>query len=118
MKRLRKILRVAGWSFLVLFVLYWIGPTPALPTFADKLPTIAGSPAEIAARLATRESQVPHLKPDNQARIVWADSTRKEATEYCVVYLHGFFASYREGMPTASSLAKHYKANRLSGMCA
>ncbi|TAE16653.1 MAG: alpha/beta fold hydrolase [Bacteroidetes bacterium] len=111
MKRLRNVLKWTGIFLGVLVAVYLLGPTPALPTFSDKMPDIKGSPAEIAQNLAMRESKVPRLKKDNQARIVWANDTVQAQTEFCIVYLHGFFASYREGMPAVQQLAQHYKAN-------
>lgn len=39
------------------------------------------------------------LRPDNEARVVWADSIRRTP---CVVFLHGFSASRREGDPVVS----------------
>jgi esterase/lipase len=50
------------------------------------------------------------LKPDNEARIVWSDSTRKK-TEWAVVYLHGFSASQEEGDPVHLEFAKRFGAN-------
>ena len=44
------------------------------------------------------------LKPDNEARIVWADSSRQK-TAYAIVYLHGFSASLGEGDPTDTDIA-------------
>ena len=111
MKRLLNIIKWIGITLCILIVIYILGPTPALPTFADKLPEVIGSPAQIAQRLANNEQKVVALKPDNQARIIWADTAKQLQTDICFVYLHGFFASYREGMPTALNLAKHYKAN-------
>ena len=59
------------------------------------------------------------MKPDNQARIIWADSARKEKTKVAFLYLHGFSASQAEGDPVHKDLAKKYNANlylsRLAG---
>ncbi len=111
MKKVLYILRLTCLILGVLIVLYAVGPTPALPTFAEKLPVIQGAPTEIAQRLASQESQIKALKPHNQARIIWADSTQKIPTDIVIVYLHGFFASSGEGMPVLGQLAEHYRAN-------
>jgi len=70
------------------------------------------------AIIESREAAVQFLKPDNEARIVWADSL-KQKTKYSLVYLHGFSASQAEGAPVHTNLAKKLKANlylpRLSG---
>ena len=51
-----------------------------------------------------------HLKPDNEARIVWADSTKRK-TRYAIVYLHGFSASQGEGGPVHRYIASRYGCN-------
>jgi pimeloyl-ACP methyl ester carboxylesterase len=51
------------------------------------------------------------VKPDNEARIIWADSTNKVPTEYAIVYLHGFTASPMEGDPVHRNLAKRFGCN-------
>lgn len=56
-----------------------------------------------------KEAKVINLKPNNEARIIWADSVRK--TEYAVVYLHGFSASIWEGDAIHTQFAKRYGAN-------
>jgi pimeloyl-ACP methyl ester carboxylesterase len=58
-----------------------------------------------------RENIISDLKPDNQARIVWADSTLKHQTEYSLVYLHGFSSSQEEGDPVHIDFAKRYNMN-------
>jgi len=67
--------------------------------------------------LAARASKVEHLKPENESRIIWADSVRK--TPYSIVYLHGFSAGPMEGDPVHFELAKRYGCNlylpRLAG---
>ncbi|HEY4656678.1 MAG TPA: alpha/beta hydrolase, partial [Cyclobacteriaceae bacterium] len=50
------------------------------------------------------------LKPDNEARIVWTDSTRSR-TEYALVYLHGFSASPMEGDPVHRRFAREFGCN-------
>jgi esterase/lipase len=50
------------------------------------------------------------LKPDNEARIIWNDSARRK-TEYAVIYLHGFSASYKEGDPVHRRFAADFGCN-------
>lgn len=56
-----------------------------------------------------RELKVAGLRPNNQSRVVWADSLRK--TEYSLVYIHGFSASQMEGDPVHREIAKRYGMN-------
>jgi esterase/lipase len=50
------------------------------------------------------------IKPNNEAKIVWADSTH-QTTEYAIVYLHGFSASQMEGAPVHENIAKTFHCN-------
>lgn len=67
--------------------------------------------------LAERAAKVDNLKPENESRIIWADSIRK--TPFSIVYLHGFSAGPMEGDPVHFELAKRYGCNlylpRLAG---
>lgn len=54
-------------------------------------------------------AEVPGLKPDNESRIIWADSIRK--THYSLVYLHGFSASPLESHPLPFEVARRYGMN-------
>jgi esterase/lipase len=70
---------------------------------------VPSGPDQLEAYVHQRET-AHKLKPDNEARIVWADSTRRK-TEYAIVYLHGFSASQFEGSPTHTNLAKKFGCN-------
>ncbi|MFK7935790.1 MAG: alpha/beta hydrolase [Saprospiraceae bacterium] len=85
------------------------GPKPDYRPFDGKLPELSLSLNELDDHIAQQEAQVKNLKPDNQARIIWADSIRK--TEYSVVYLHGFSASAMEGRPVHQNFAERFGAN-------
>jgi hypothetical protein len=51
------------------------------------------------------------LKPDNEARIVWANDSIPQLTNYSIVYLHGFSASQKEGDPVHRNIAKEFGCN-------
>ena len=58
-----------------------------------------------------KQNEAQHkLKPNNEARIVWFDSS-KTKTEYSIVYLHGFSASQEEGRPIHTNIAKEFGCN-------
>jgi hypothetical protein len=84
--------------------LYFIGPQPAKPIFNQSIPEIPDA-SQLETFIAKQES-VYKLKPDNQARIVWANDSSKSKTEYTVVYLHGFSASQEEGNPVHRNIAQ------------
>lgn len=105
-------------AFLLLLTVYFVGPRPEKPVI--QLPTLSvpESPDALETWIAEKEGRVANIRPDNQARIVWADSARRK-TPYSVVYLHGFSASQGEGMPMHTDFARTYGCNlylaRLSG---
>jgi len=102
----------------LLVIVYLLGPKPATPVYATTLPVLPSGLNELEAQVKTTEASLP-LKPDNEARIVWADSSRKQQTEYAIVYLHGFTASQGEGDPVHRTIAQKFGCNlylsRLAG---
>lgn len=107
-----------GLLILILAVVYFCGPTPATPVYQTTLPKVPSDLAGLETSVKTKEAALA-LKPDNEARIIWADSTNKKQTEYAVVYLHGFTASAQEGDPVHRNFAKAFGCNlylaRLAG---
>jgi esterase/lipase len=100
------------WLLLIpvlLVVIYLLGPHPARPVYAAALPVVPAAPAELEAYVAAHEA-AHHLKPDNQARIVWADSSKRK-TKYVLLYLHGFSSSQADGEPVHRQFAKEYGCN-------
>ncbi len=93
----------------VLLVLYFIGPKPATPKYDSVLPVVPTQSNELENFVALNESKHT-LKKNNEARIIWADSTKKK-TPYSVVYLHGFSASQEEGDPVHIDFAKKFGCN-------
>lgn len=94
---------------LLLIAIYLVGPAPATPEFSLALPEVPQAPAELEQYVAANEAR-HKLKPDNEARIIWFDST-KAKTPYSVVYLHGFSASQEEGDPVHINFAKTFGCN-------
>lgn len=104
-KRLIKI----TFPIVLLGGIYFMGPQPAKPIFDPATYTVPAEASALEKYVADNEAQ-HKIKPDNEARIVWNDST-KQKTEYAVVYLHGFSASQIEGDPTHRRLAKEFGCN-------
>lgn len=52
-----------------------------------------------------------NIRPDNEARIIWNNDSLKNQTEYSILYLHGFCASWYEGYPVNINLGKALNAN-------
>jgi len=92
----------------VVVIVYLLGPQPSKPNFNYDLPAIADS-SNMDNYVQSIE-QGHKIKPNNEAKIIWADSTHT-ATEYAIVYLHGFSASQMEGAPVHENIAKQFHCN-------
>jgi esterase/lipase len=103
-----RILKIVILSLIALFVIYFLGPQPPKPILNDVLPTIVSINA-LDAHIAAMEAS-HKIKPNNQAKIIWADSSKTQ-TEYAIVYLHGFSASQMEGDPVHQNIAKQFHCN-------
>ncbi|MCX8490191.1 MAG: hypothetical protein ORN54_03910 [Cyclobacteriaceae bacterium] len=95
--------------FILLALIYFLEPTPAKPKWELTMPTVPQEAESLEKYVADQESK-HKIKPDNEARIVWADSSKKK-TEYSVIYLHGFSASQEEGDPVHINFAKKFNSN-------
>ena len=94
----------------VLILFYFTGPKPARPVYSQILPVMPGNTAALEADILLEESS-HHLKPDNEARIIWANDSAKEITDYSIVYLHGFSASEKEADPVHRNIATEFDCN-------
>jgi pimeloyl-ACP methyl ester carboxylesterase len=94
---------------LALVALYFAGPSPATPVYKMDFPAIPADPVALETYIRNIES-AHKLKPDNEARVVWADTVRHR-TEWSMVYLHGFSASQGEGAPLHRDLARKFGCN-------
>lgn len=103
-----RLLKITAVIILLLTVLYFLGPHPSKVTFIYALPSIPDM-ANLDSLVQAGEKQ-HRIKANNEARIVWADSTHTQ-TEYAIVYLHGFSASEKEGAPVHENVAKAYHCN-------
>ncbi|MEI9920746.1 MAG: alpha/beta hydrolase [Bacteroidota bacterium] len=97
------------FPIILLIAAYFLGPTPHKNKWSTELPAVPQDPVELEKFVASNEAK-HKVKPDNEARIIWNDST-KAKTPYSVVYLHGFSASQEEGDPTHLDFAKKFGCN-------
>jgi len=67
--------------------------------------------ADLENAINTSEAAIKEIKPNNQAKIIWAKDYKQQQSPIAFVYLHGFGASNREGEPIMSLLSKKYNAN-------
>jgi esterase/lipase len=108
---MKRFLKWFSGIILVLFLAYLAGPRPSKSDFTIHEITLPLSLSDLENKINQSEKEVKGIKPDNQARIIWADSSKKERTKIAFLYLHGFLASQAEGAPVHTDLAKKYNAN-------
>jgi pimeloyl-ACP methyl ester carboxylesterase len=104
----RRLIKIT-FPFILLAGIYFLGPAPETPQYNIMWPQVPSEPDVLEAYVRQQESK-HSLKKDNEARIIWADSTRKK-TPYAIVYLHGFSASQKEGDPVHLRLAEAFGFN-------
>ena len=97
-------------TLLVIVIVYLMGPKPTDPAYAAPMPTVPATADSLQEYVRLNEA-AHHLKPDNQARIIWANDSAKTKTPYSLVYLHGFSASQAEGDPVHRNLARRFGCN-------
>lgn len=94
----------------ILSIVYLFGPQPSTPVYDKTLPGLPADPVELEAMIQKQEQALP-VKPENEARIVWANDSVKKKMPYCIVYLHGFSASQEEGAPIHRNIAQKFGCN-------
>jgi pimeloyl-ACP methyl ester carboxylesterase len=96
---------------IALFILYLLGPSPSKPIVDTTFPSLHSDLHLLESQIADSESNVALLKPDNQARIIWADSVKKQKTPFSVVYLHGLGGSQGDGLGIHTEFSRRYNCN-------
>ncbi|MBP7272209.1 MAG: hypothetical protein KA974_00115 [Saprospiraceae bacterium] len=95
----------------LLVIAYFFGEHPPMPTFATAIASVPSELVLLENNIRESEKKVEGIKPNNEARIVWADSTKKVKTPVAILYLHGFSASQEEGAPVHTNIAKRFACN-------
>ena len=93
----------------ILVVAYLLGPRPAAPTYSATLPNLSDNLQQLETDVRHHEAALP-LKPDVEARIIWADTARV-VTDVAIVYLHGFSGTWHDGSPAIEEVARRTGAN-------
>lgn len=94
----------------ILVMIYALGPSPDTPVYTTKMPAVPADVSSLEAYVKNNEAQ-HKIKPNNEARIIWANDSVKQKTEYAIVYLHGFSASQEEGNPIHTTIAREFGCN-------
>ena len=96
---------------LVIGAIYFFGPSPVAPKYDVAFPKVSSSLEFIADSIAKSEKAKGNIKQGNEAKIIFADDSLKNKTEWALVYVHGFSASEKEGDPINREFAKRYGMN-------
>jgi pimeloyl-ACP methyl ester carboxylesterase len=94
----------------LLTVIYALGPRARFDAVKREAVKLNADLPKLERLIADSEARAL-LKPDNEARIIWADSTRKQKTPVSMVYIPGFGASWAEGDPVHKQLARRFGCN-------
>lgn len=89
---------------------YFVGPKPPKAELNRDLPSLPSGGKNLELFIAKKEAGF-NVKPDNEARIIWAEEGTKSRTEYALLYLHGFSASWMEGYPANIEFARYFGMN-------
>ena len=116
---MKTFLKVIVALFAVLTIGYFLGPKPTPPHLEVPMFKLTGDLLTLDKQIQDDEAKVKGIRPDCQARIIWADSAKKVKTKLAILYIHGFSATQEEGNPVNRNIAKKYGANlylaRLAG---
>jgi esterase/lipase len=107
---MKKFLLVTASILGIVGCAYLLGPSFPKPKLSNKLPEIQVQIADFENFLKTKDAALK-IKPDNESRIIWANDSLKNKTTYCLLYLHGFSASWYEGNPVHIDFARRYGMN-------
>jgi esterase/lipase len=107
MKKLKRFILI---FLLILVAGYLLGPKPPKPELDKNLPSLPASIRSLETYIEEKKAEFS-VRPDNESRIFWANDSLKERTDYCLLYLHGFSASWYEGYPANVEFAKHFGMN-------
>lgn len=105
-----RFLKILSGILVLLAAVYLSGPNPSTPVYSTALPELPSNDSALENYILLQESK-HKIKPDNEARIVWANDSLKQPTEYAIVYLHGFSASQEEGNPVHRKIAQQFGCN-------
>lgn len=105
-----RFLKIFSGILVLLAAVYLSGPNPSTPIYSTNLPELPSNDSALENYILLQESK-HRIKPDNEARIVWANDSLKQPTEYAIVYLHGFSASQEEGNPVHRKIARQFGCN-------
>ena len=96
----------------IIIAIIFLGPMTERPSVSWEVPQASEQVDVMVLKnsIDAKEKNTDFIKPDNESRILFVDSLPKK-TDYCLLYLHGFSASPKEGYPVNVDFAKRYHMN-------
>ncbi|UHG91419.1 alpha/beta hydrolase [Spirosoma oryzicola] len=111
---MKRFFTISGLLLTCIVVSYMLGPSAHHDPIKDEPIVLDPDLVRLEQTIAESESKA-NLRPDNEARIVWADSLHKVKTPYSIVYIPGFSATWAEGEPVHRQLANRFGCNLYLG---
>lgn len=111
MQILKKILIGFIALLAILAVVYFLGPKPDAPNFETPMFILTGDLPLLEKQINESERNTKGIKAGSEAKIIWADTAKKQKTKIAFLYIHGFSASQMEGDPVHRNIAKKYQSN-------
>ncbi|WP_338874129.1 alpha/beta hydrolase [Spirosoma sp. SC4-14] len=107
---MKRIFTISGLLLTAIAAGYMLGPSAHYDAIKNQPVVLDSDLVKLEQNIADSEKKA-HLRSDNEARIVWADSLHKVKTPYSLVYIPGFSATWAEGDPIHKQLARHFGCN-------
>jgi esterase/lipase len=119
-KKIAKTLTIILLSSVILgCITYYLGPKPARPKLETLNISLTSDLHLLEKQINGSELSTHGLKQGCEAKIIWADTTKKVKTRFAFLYIHGGASSRMDGDPVHRNIAKRYNANlylaRLAG---
>ncbi len=111
----RKLLKILVLIVVAGTIVYITGPRPAAPKLKTPGFNLAADLPTLEKQINESELAVRGIRKGCEAKIVWADSTRKQKTKLVFLYIHGFSSTHVDGDPVHKNIAKKYAANLYLG---
>lgn len=107
---MRRGLRLTSIAIVVIVAIYFMGPEPDAPKLSNEQVNINCSVDGFKEYVSSLDAGLK-LKEDNNSRVIFLDDKEPKKTNYTLLYLHGFSASWYEGYPTHINFAERFGMN-------
>ncbi|EKT3958379.1 alpha/beta fold hydrolase [Flavobacterium psychrophilum] len=118
-KKLMKFAKIIVAIISTLIIAYYLGPKPSTPKLEAIIFKLPDDLHTLEQNINLEEKATKGIRENCEAKILWADTSKKVKTKYAFLYIHGFGASQMEADPIHKNIAKKYSANlylsRLAG---